>query len=126
MPTPSFFQRHAAQLHPYHWWLGAGALAVYCLMFGLVALLTHVPIRLPFSGVYLLMALAPILIWCWGLTCLGVWFHPELGSIRLGSPWFLRAPRRLQPALRWYFAVFLTIWFLFPILVVGMALLGDV
>ena len=125
MSTPSVFERHAVPLHPYRWWLGGASLLVYCLMFGLAALLNSLPIRLPFSGVYLLMALAPALVWCWGLMLVGVWFHPAVGIIRTESPWFLRAPRFLQAAIRWYAAVFLVIWFAIPILVAGVIALSD-
>ena len=45
------------------------------------------------------------------------------GTIRPGSPWFLRAPRVVQAGIRAYFALVLALWFVMPLLLlIGMML----
>ena len=70
----------------------------------------------------LFLALASIIIWLWGLTLLGVWFHPQRGTARSSRPWFISVSQRFQVFFRWYASVFLTLWFLVPVLIAILSL----
>ena len=93
MPTPAFFESQAHRFWPHRWTLGLSALAAPLVLMGVMFLAQAFGLerRLPF---HLLFA-AVLLIYSggWGLMLVGVWFHPERGTMRVGSPWFLRNAR---------------------------------
>lgn len=79
---------------------------------GLAMILAYAPT----SVHWLAGALAgPLIFVPWGLLCLCIWFHPELGNLQPGSRFIGRLPRWLQSAVRWYASFFLII-----LLVVGL------
>jgi len=61
----------------------------------------------------------------WGLLCMCVWFHPTLGRLNSSAPVFRFLPPFVQKSLRWYFAAFLTVWFLFGVVVWPALVLCD-
>jgi hypothetical protein len=54
---------------------------------------------------------APLWIWSWGLVLISYWFDPRAFSGRL--PW------GLDIAWQWVAAIFLDVWFLSPLALVG-------
>ena len=58
----------------------------------------------------------PLISISWGLLLMCVWFHPTLGRLYGDGPIFRLLPRFTKTMLRWYFAIFLTMWFVFGVL----------
>ena len=114
MPTPSFFESRAPSLWPHRWAFGIATVAVFLAFFGLLLGSAHSGIERPIPPEPLFTALSTTICWLWGLLLTGVWFHPDRGTARIGSPWFLRAPRVAQVCSRWYAAIFLALWFAVP------------
>jgi len=115
MPTPAFFEARAPQVWPYRWTLGISAFAVFVVLYGVAYAITELGLPLPVPVALLFGAPFGAMCWLWGLMLVGVWFHPKRGTIRIGSPWFLGAPRFAQVFFRWYAALLLALWFLVPL-----------
>ena len=107
MRLVDYLEGRSVLLHPYRWWLGG--------TFGtLVILMTLLVRQQTFGGILasvLFAMLSFFLMWAWGLICLITWLHPQSGTMRYGSRWWLGMPRPLQTFFRAYGAVFLVIWF---------------
>lgn len=116
MPTPLFWESHAAKLWPHRWVFGIATFGIFAIFFVFLLAAGALGLSFPIDAAFAIFV--PAFCWLWGLTLVGVWFHPTRGTVRIGSPWFLRAPRIVQVLLRWDAAVFLALWFLFPLLVV--------
>lgn len=102
MATPALYDRIAARLacHRKKLLLAAFVLLIAPLMASAVAQ------WLAPSGSWntslVLYAVAPILIWCWGLVMVVEWFGPS-GLTRRGGAWL--------DLLSWVASTFLTVWF---------------
>jgi hypothetical protein len=97
---------------------------VFLLLFGLLVASAELGLELPLAVGPLFAVFSTAICWLWGLTLAGVWFHPSRGTARIGSPWFLGAPRVAQVFFRWYAALFLALWFLVPVFVVAHLVVG--
>ena len=105
-----FYTSLADKWYSRRWWFGGTTAAVFVLL--LLLVLTNSTAMLLPAGV----ASGPLIAVSWGLLCMCVWFHPTRGNLYSGAL-FSRLPGVLKAATRWYFAVFLTIWFFFGVLV---------
>jgi hypothetical protein len=119
--SPALFERYALPLWPYRWRLGVAALATPLLFIALIVAARKLGVSSRWDDAALAL-IAPAMCWPWGLMLIGTWFHPEHGTMRPGSPWFLRAPRAIQAGFRWYAAFFLVLWFAVPLVAVAMML----
>lgn len=121
MDAVAFVESKARSLHPLRWRFVACAAS-----YGGLLLLFIIAVWLGwqprFNAVYLFALLSPLLVWSWGLLCWASWFHPERGTMRIGSPWFLRAPRAVQELLRAVYIAGLFVWFLTPLLIAAIFL----
>jgi hypothetical protein len=100
----------AARLYPWRWRFGLATLTVFVVLFVLMA--TRVPHSIEIGG-----ALAgPLISATWGVVLLCVWFEPTRGNLQTG--WFItHLPAPLRLVVRWYFGLFLALWFAFGIVV---------
>lgn len=121
MPTPSFFESRALDLWPHRWVSGIATLAVVLVFAGLLFASAKLAVKVPLAP--LNAVFLSVICWLWGFTLVGVWFHPSRGTLRIGSPWFLGAPRLAQVCLRRYAALCLVLWFLIPLPVIASELL---
>jgi hypothetical protein len=115
--SPAFFESLAPRLWPYRWWAGLGAFAVGGATYGFLWAIVELKLSTTIPLDWVVPAFLLPFSWLWGVTLIGVWFHPAKGTARVGSPWFLRSPRSLQVGWRWYAAIFLTFWFCLPVVV---------
>jgi hypothetical protein len=94
----------AGRLYPRRWQFAVATLLVF------LALLLLMSTRMP-SAVYIGVLLAgPLIAISWGLVCLCVWFEPTRGKLQTG--WLItHLPKPVRSILRWYFAIFLLLWF---------------
>jgi hypothetical protein len=100
----------AVRLYRQRWWLIAVTAAGFLLL--PAAFLTG-------SSTAFLIASAlagPVIATSWGLLLSCVWFHPMFGYLYTW-PLLGRLPNIVKVSIRWYFVVFLTLWFLFGIVV---------
>jgi len=112
-----FYTSLADRLYVHRWWFGGTTAAVFVLLLFLVLTRTA---EMPIVALSV-----PLIAVSWGLLCMCVWFHPTSGRLYSG-PLFNRLPRILKTAIRWYGAVFLTLWFVFGVLVwPAFVLFGD-
>src|SRR5687768_7484941 len=104
--TPAAFAYFARPLFAFRWWfLGLAAFAFV----GLGLLLLVSPHSLPFVAV----AIGPAVIVPWALLCACTWFHPSRGNLQPTSRLVGRLPTWLQAVLRWYAALFLSLFIIF-------------
>jgi hypothetical protein len=108
-PMIDAYARWAAQLYPWRWYFAATTLGVFFAL----ALVLLSPYR---AAVDLLALIAgPLITISWGLLLLCVWFDPTRGKLQVG--WFAsRMPKPIVWLTRWYFAVFLALWFIFGVI----------
>jgi hypothetical protein len=98
---------------------------VFLLLFALLLSTANLDLERPLPLAPLFAVFATVICWLWGLMLAGVWFHPIHGTARIGSPWFLGAPRVAQVLFRWYAALFLTLLFVgFPAFVLAHLVAG--
>jgi hypothetical protein len=100
----------AVRFYRHRVWLVATTAAAFLLL--PAAFLTGSPTAFLFAGALV----GPVIATSWGLLLSCVWFHPMLGYLYTW-PLLGRAPNIVKVSIRWYFVVFLTLWFLFGILV---------
>jgi len=122
MPTPAFFELHATRLWPHRWVFGTATFVVFLVFSALLLAAIKFRFALPVAVGPLFAVFSTAICWLWGLMLAGVWFHPSRGNARLGSPWFLGAPRIAQVLFRWYAAFFLALWFAIPVVSAGLLL----
>jgi hypothetical protein len=102
------YTKLATRFYPFRWWLGGITMMFFATAFVLMML------RSTYAVYFVGVAAGPIIAISWGLLCMCIWFHPTLGRLRTG--WFInRLPRVGRSILLWYFAVFLTLWFVFGV-----------
>ena len=113
IPTPSFFETHAIKLFLFRWWFLGTAV-------GGLAVLGIAPFVLasPRAAVLASRWLLPFITWSWGLLLVATWFHPRRGTLREGSPWLFGSRGWPARMVRVYAALFLAVWFAFPIVLV--------
>jgi hypothetical protein len=115
IPTPSFFEARAIKLFPLRWWFVALSTV------GFVALaLTPVVLSSPRAVLWMTRLLLPPIIWVWGLLLVATWFHPQRGTLRLGSPWLFASRGLYARTTRAYAALFLAALFPFAIVLVAL------
>jgi len=113
--SPAFLESLAQRLWTYHWALGVAALAAHAVLLGFLVLIQRPELRIVVPAIHVVfMLFVAAICWCWGLMMVGVSFHPDRGTARIGSPWFLRAPRVVQIALRWWTALGITLLLMIP------------
>lgn len=109
--TPVIFRSFADRFHKLRWYF----LAISLLSFGAIAVLiaftsqgsqpASLLVGLSFG------LLVPIGLVAWGLLLACAWFHPVKGKFEASAGFWTNIPALLQAAIRWYAAIFLTIWF---------------
>jgi hypothetical protein len=117
----SVLERQAIRIYPLRWRLLACFIGAYALLYLGVYLAGQVYLS-ALNWKVLFAIGVPALVWLWGLICLANWFHPERGTLRVGSPWFLGAPRIVQDGLRACGVVGLAFWFGVPLLTLVLVL----
>lgn len=117
LPTPDYFQAHATRLFRYRFLLGLASLAMWAGLAVPVIVSTQRGEALPAAFPHLVRIGLPLVVWCWGLLLVALWFHPERGTLCLGQGRLRRCSARLQALLRAYTSVLLVAWFLAPLVV---------
>lgn len=108
--TPSIATTLATHLFRFRWWLLAVALLSIGAMFTLVVIRTSLaPIAFALVG--------PLAVVPWGLLCVCLWFHPERGNMLPTSGLFGKLPSLVQTGLRWYAALFITLFLIIGLLI---------
>jgi hypothetical protein len=100
----------ASRLYLHRWWFAGITAAVF------LALLLLTFTRFSSTVDFAFLISGPVIAISWGLHLMCVWFHPTLGTMYSGRL-FMRMPAMVQGFVRWYSAVFLSIWFVFGVLV---------
>jgi hypothetical protein len=109
--TPSIATTLATHLFRFRWWLLAVALLSIGAMFALVVIRPSLaPIAFALVG--------PLAVVPWGLLCVCLWFHPERGNMLPTSRLFGKLPGLVQTGLRWYAALFITLFLIVGLLIV--------
>ena len=99
----------AEQWYPRRWWFAGVTALTFLLLLALMFTRT--------KAVFLAVAASgPAMVISWGFLCMCVWFHPTLGKLYTGR-FFGRLPNTVQGVIRWYFVVFLTLWFVAGVIV---------
>jgi hypothetical protein len=102
--TPALFTSFANHAFARRWWL-VGASAIGFLALFLLLMLGSrqaVVIGGTLAG--------PLIAVPWGLFCACVWFHPQRGNLQSESKWVGKLPPTFQVVVRWYSALFLTLF----------------
>ncbi|WP_460490066.1 hypothetical protein [Curvibacter fontanus] len=101
--TPTFYSKAAERLFPIRWWFLALAIAAMVVIVATVS----------FSGSKGIAAFAlagPLVGLPWAVLCACIWFHPERGNMRPSSKLIGWLPPVIQSGIRWYAALFLTLF----------------
>ena len=98
-----FYTSLADKFYPNRWRCGGVACAMFALL--LLLFLSNATPVIFIAGV----VSDPAIAVTGGLLCMCVWFHPTRGKLNSGT-FFNRLPAFVQAAMRWYFAMFLTVW----------------
>lgn len=102
--SPNYYSRFAARAFPIRWWLGAWSLCGFALM----ALLGTQAGGLGFRIATVIAG--PVIGLPWAALCATIWFHPVRGNMVPASRFVGRLPMTLQAGIRWYPAIFLSIF----------------
>jgi hypothetical protein len=102
--SPTYYSKFAERAFPVRWWLGGFSIAGVILVLLLATYADNVGMRLAalFAG--------PLIGLPWAALCAGVWFHPVRGNMQPSSKLVGRLPGPLQTGVRWYAAIFLSIF----------------
>ena len=115
--TPAVFRSFADRFHKYRWYF----LAISLLSFGAIAVVIALTPKTPQPATWLVGfsfgVLVPIGLVAWGLLCACIWFHSIKGKFETNSGLWGRFPTVLQAAIKWYAAIFLTIWFFVALII---------
>lgn len=103
--TPALCTSIAARLFPYRWWSFACSVFAVCAYVLVLAFTPSVPFAAVGGSV-----LGPLVTVSWALLCVCVWFHPARGNLQASSRLVGRLPRSVQAAVRWYAALFLSLF----------------
>jgi len=102
--SPTRYSRFAERAFPIRWWLGASS----GLGFVLVALLAAFAGRVGIQAAAVIAG--PLIGLPWAALCAAMWFHPQHGKIQASTALVGRFPRPVQLAIRWYGALFLSLF----------------
>jgi hypothetical protein len=108
----AFYASLADRWFPWRWWFAAATAATFLLL----SLLMLARPTSPWLLQAAMILSGPAITTAWGLLCMCVWFHPTRGNLMPGS-WLGRLPAWISAIARGYFAFFLTIWFIFGVVV---------
>lgn len=104
--SPAHYSRFAEHAFPFRWWFGLTSVIGFALV---VLLAMHAGAL----GVYIAAIIAgPLIGLPWAALCAAIWFHPVHGNIQPTSRIVGRFPKPMQAGMRWYAAVFLSIFVL--------------
>lgn len=113
VPTPAFFEARAIGLWPHRWRFGIASVTLAAAMFALMLMQRYEWMNTPYGLAIGFLTIGTLAIFAlWGCLCIGTWFHPEYGSMRMENRWWLFTPRFVRVFVRWYAAMFLAVWFL--------------
>lgn len=102
--TPTLFTSFASRAFARRWWLFGASVVGFFALFLLLTLGSR-------QAVVVGGTLAgPIIVIPWGLFCACVWFHPRHGNLQAESKWVGKLPSTVQVVVRWYSALFLTLF----------------
>lgn len=105
--SPAFFTSLADRLFARRWWLAAASVLAMVVFFAAISM---APPRLAFlAGTFA----GPAIAVPWALLCACVWFHPQRGNLQPHSKIVGRLPPVVQTGIRWYAAVFLSLFLAF-------------
>lgn len=108
--TPYIAASVAAHLFRFRWWLLAVPLLSIGAMFALV-------VNRPSLAPIAFALVGPLVVVPWGLLCVCLWFHPERGNLLPTSRLFGKLPSPVQAGLRWYAALFITLFLIGGLLI---------
>jgi hypothetical protein len=109
-PMLATYTSLAGRWYPWRWRFASVTAVMFLSMAALM--FTRMPAAVSVAG----LLAGPVICVSWGLVCMCVWFDPALGKLYSNGPIFRRLPYIVKAALRWYFAIFLTLWFLFGVI----------
>lgn len=102
--SPDFFTGVAERVFVRRWWLFGASLLAIAVLFAAASV---APPQLAFLAA---MLAGPAIAVPWALLCACAWFHPQRGNLGPQSKWVRRLPPMLQTGVRWYAAVFLSLF----------------
>lgn len=116
--SPAFLSSIASRWFAHRWWLLGASVACMAVAF---AAFNLAPPSVAFVAAVLV---GPFVAGPWALLCACIWFHPERGNLLPHSKIVGKLPPFLQSGVRWYAAIFLTLFtvaavVVFPILSVS-------
>lgn len=114
--TPSFYSAAAQRLYPIRWWFLVLAVATMSAIFATATVFGP-------TGQVVFAWAVPLMGLPWALLCVCFWFHPEQGSMRPTSKLISWLPGILISGIRWYAALFITIFALFCVLFLPLLML---
>ncbi|WP_077038436.1 hypothetical protein [Pelomonas sp. KK5] len=104
---PAFFAAVADRLFARRWWFVAMSVLGMALAFAALSLSS------PRVAGVLVALVGPLIFVPWALLCTCIWFHPQRGNLQPSSKVVGRLPLLVQTGLRWYAAVFLSLFLVF-------------
>jgi len=120
MATPARYTAYAARYAHLRWRFLGISVGTLAAALALATLAATPAWPFPIGPAEIFSLAAPIIFVSWGLLCMCVWFHPRRGSLRPTSRWQSWLPSWANEGMRWYAALFLTLFFvaslLFPAL----------
>jgi hypothetical protein len=102
--SPAGFAKLAQCLLVHRWRLAGTSIASFFVFLALFVLPTKPPSLLFFA------LAGPMTLLPWALFCVVAWFHPQTGSLQPNAKLFSRLPGTIQTVLRWYGAIFLSLF----------------
>ena len=113
--TPALYASYANRLFSYRWLFLAASLIGIALVIALVSIPAKPLVAV--AGI----VVGPAIAVPWGLLCMCVWFHPQRGRLLFNSKFTNWLPSSLKVFIRWYSALFLSVFFIvgavvFPVL----------
>jgi len=104
--SPGYYSKFAERAFPARYWLGGISVA------GLLAVMLLADFGGNIGGRVAAPIAGPLIGLPWAALCAGAWFHPIHGSMQPTSKWVGRLPGAVQAGLRWYAAIFLSLFVL--------------
>jgi hypothetical protein len=108
--TPAIFRLFANRFGRFRWRFLAASLLCFCMIATLIVAQAHSYHPATWLVGFSFGVLVPLGLIFWGLVLVCTWFHPAKGKLEANHGIWSRMPNWLRTTIRWYAALFLTIW----------------
>jgi hypothetical protein len=108
--TPAIFRSFANRFGRFRWRFLAASLLCFGLIAILIAAQAYSYQPATWLTAFAFGVLVPLGLICWGLLLVCFWFHSVNGKFEANHGIWSRMPNWLRTTIRWYAALFLTIW----------------